>query len=165
MSGILLPDFSRLTVHWKIDNGVTIFQHDIIVIFFFDAVLFLLFSGLVTGPSFMSLSSLVLQLWQLIFTRNWPKIRKSEIPPSKFCPIPGDWGELWMPNLARLSLIKCYWVLQNARVTVLNVSELLRENQLGEIKLPPPRLELNHTHWDTLFVALLLWLHVWSLHM
>ena len=55
---------------------------------FFDVVLFLL-SGLVTGPSFMSISSLVLELWQFSFIRDWPEIRKSEIPPSEFCPISG----------------------------------------------------------------------------
>ena len=95
---------------------------------FFDVVLFLL-SSLVTGQSFMSISSLVLELWQFPFIRDWPEIRKSEIPPSEFCPISGDWGELWIPNLARMSLIECYWMLQNARVTAFTVSELLREYQ------------------------------------
>ena len=84
---------------------------------FFDVVLFLL-SSLVTGPSFMSISSLVLELWQFSFIRDWPEIRKSEIPPSEFCPISGDWGELGIPNLARMSLIKCYWMMENVRVTV-----------------------------------------------
>ena len=65
---------------------------------FFDVVLFLL-SSLVTGPSFMSISSLVLELWQFSFIRDWPEIRKSEIPPSEFCPISGYWDELWIPNL------------------------------------------------------------------
>ena len=37
--------------------------------FFFDVVLFLL-STLVTGPSFMSVSSLVLELWQFCFIRD-----------------------------------------------------------------------------------------------
>ena len=97
---------------------------------FFDVVLFLL-SSLVTGPSFMSMSSLVLELWQFSFIRDWPEIRKSEIPLSEFLPISGDWGELGMPNLARMSLIKCYWMLQNARVTAFTISELLRENQKG----------------------------------
>ena len=97
---------------------------------FFDVVLFLL-SSLVTGQSFMSISSLVLELWQFPFIRDWPEIRKSEIPPSEFCPISGDWGELWIPNLAQMSLIKCYWMLQNARVTAFTVSELLREYQKG----------------------------------
>ena len=96
---------------------------------FFDVVLFLL-SSLVTGPSFMSISSLVLELWQFSFIRDWPEIRKSEIPSSEFCPISGDWGKLWIPNLARMSLIECYWMLQNSRVTAFTVLELLRENQL-----------------------------------
>ena len=43
---------------------------------FFDIFLFLL-SSLVTGPSFMSISSLVLELWQFSFIRDWPEIRKS----------------------------------------------------------------------------------------
>ena len=93
----------------------------------FNVVLFLL-SSLVTGQSIISISSLVLELWQFSFTRDWPEIRKSEIHPSEFCPISGDWGELWIPNLARMSLIECYWMLQNAMVTALTVFELLREN-------------------------------------
>ena len=44
----------------KNDNDVIIFRHDVNVNFF-DIVLFLL-SSLVTGPSFMSISSLVLEL-------------------------------------------------------------------------------------------------------
>ena len=114
---------------------------------FFDVVLFLL-SSLVTGPSFMSISSLVLELWQFSFIRDWPEIRKSEIPPSEFCPISGDWGKLWVPNLARMSLIECYWMLQNSSVTAFTVFELLRKNQFeggAKVKLPPhspPRLGL-----------------------
>ena len=106
--------------------------------FFFDVVLFLL-SGLVTDLGFMSISSLVLELWQFSFIRNWPEIRKSEIPPSEYCPISGDWGELWIPNLARMSLLECYWMLQNSRVTAFTVFALFRENQLG-VKVTP------HTH-------------------
>ena len=92
-----------------------------------NVVLFLL-SSLVTGQSIISISSLVLELWQFSFTRDWPEIRKSEIHPSEFCPISKDWGKLWIPNLARMSLIECYWMLQNAMVTALTVFELLREN-------------------------------------
>ena len=104
---------------------------------FCDVVLFLL-SGLVTGPSFMSISSLVLELWQFSLIRDRPKIRKSEIPPSETSPISGDWGELWIPNLARMSVIKCYWMLQNSRFTAFTFFELLREKQLGEGKITPP---------------------------
>ena len=99
----------------------------------FDVVLFLL-SSLVTGSSFMSISWLVLELWGT----DWPEIQKSEIPPSKFCPISEDWGKLWIPNLTRMFLIECYWMLQNFSVTALTVFELLSENQLGGVKLPPP---------------------------
>ena len=151
MSGIRLPDGSKLAKNLKNDNDVTIFRHDVNVKFF-DAVLFLL-SSLVTGPSFMSIWSPVLELWQFSFIRDWPEIRKSELPPSEFCPTSGDWGELWIPHLARMSLIECYWMLQNSRVTAFTVFELCRENQLGGLKLPPPppRLGLNNLRIDSKF--------------
>ena len=50
---------------------------------FFDVALFLL-SSLVTVPIFMSLSSLVLELWQFLFIRDWPKIRKRDCPRLSF---------------------------------------------------------------------------------
>ena len=103
----------------------------------FDVVLFLL-SSLVTGPGFMSISSLVLELWQFSFLRDWPEIRKSEIPLSEFCPISGDWRKLWIPNLARISLIECYWMQQNSTVTAFTVFELLRENNT-----PPPSTQIR----------------------
>ena len=73
----------------------------------------------------------------IFFIRDWPEIRKLEIPPSEFCPIPGDQGNLWVPNLALMSLIGYYWMLQNSKVTAFTVLELLRENQLrGKITHP-----------------------------
>ena len=77
MFGIRLPDCSKLAVNWKSHNDVIIFLHDVIINFF-DAVLFLL-SSLVTGPSFMSISLQVLELWQFPFIRDWPEICKSEM--------------------------------------------------------------------------------------
>ena len=123
---------------------------------FFNVVLFLL-SILVTGPSLMSILSLVLELWQLYFVRDWPEIRKSEIPPSEFCPISGDWDKLWIPNLARMSLIECYWMLQNSRVTAFTIFEFLRENQLEgqNYPLPPPPLRrprLGLRRFDNSFI-------------
>ena len=112
---------------------------------FFDVVLFL-FWNLVTGPTFISISWLVLELWKFSFVRGWPEILKSEIPPSAFCPISGDWGKLGIPNLAWMSLIKCYWMLQNARITAFTVSELLRGNQKGEggeLPLPPTQIRVK----------------------
>ena len=113
---------------------------------FLDDALFFL-SSLVTGSSFMSLSFLFLEFWQFLLIKDWTDIKKLEIPPSEFVPISGDWGELEIPNLARTSLLKCSWMLQNVRATVFTVSELLTENQQGgewEVKIPyPPRLWLK----------------------
>ena len=108
---------------------------------FFNVVLFLL-SSLVSGPSFMPMSWLVQESWQFLFIRDWPEIWKSEIPPSEFWPIFGDWGKLWIPNLARMSLIKPYQMLQDARVSAFTVSELLREKQQG-VKLPPTQIRVK----------------------
>ena len=66
-SGIRLPDCSKLAAYWKNGNEVTIFQHEIIVKFF-DVDLFFL-SSLVTGPSLISISPIVLEFW-----RDWPEI-------------------------------------------------------------------------------------------
>ena len=111
----------------------------------FDLALFLLWS-LVTAPSFVSISSLVLKLSQFSFIRDWPEIRKSEIPPSEFWPNL-ETRELDIPNLARMSLMKCYWMLKNVRVTAFTVSEFLRENQQERVgveegvKLPQIRVK------------------------
>ena len=95
---------------------------------FFHVSVFIL-SSLVTDLGFMSISWLVLELWKFWFIKDRPEIRKSKIPPSRFCPIFRDWGQLEILISARMSLIKSYWMLQNARVTTVTVSELLRENQ------------------------------------
>ena len=79
----------------------------------------------------MSISSLVLELWQFTFIRNWPEIQKLEIPPSEFGPEFGNWGELRIPNLTHMFLMKFYLMLQNSRVKAFTISELLRENQQG----------------------------------
>ena len=80
---ILISGFEA--INWKNDNGVTISLHNVIV-HFFDVVSFLL-SSLVTHTSFISISWLVLYLWQFSFIRDWREIWKLEIPPSEFCPI------------------------------------------------------------------------------
>ena len=56
----------------------------------------------------------------------------------EFCPISWDWDKLGIPNLPRTSLVKCYWTLQNTRVIVFTVSELLREIQQGGKITPAP---------------------------
>ena len=59
---------------------------------FFHVDVFLL-SSLVTGSSYISLSQLVLELWQFFFIKDWPEIRKSKMPQSEFCPISRGWNE------------------------------------------------------------------------
>ena len=61
---------------------------------FFDVVLFLL-SSLATGSSFIPISSLVLELWQFTFIRDWPEIRKWEIP-----------AFLVLPNILRMGQVR-----------------------------------------------------------
>ena len=115
---------------------------------FFDGVLLFL-SSWGTSQRFMSISSVVLELWQFSFIRDWLEIQKLEIPPSPFYPISGDWGKLGIPNLARMSLIDCYYMLQNSRVLIFTIFELLRENQLGDKitptpnPLPPPHIRIK----------------------
>ena len=111
------------------------------LIFFFDVAVFLL-SSLVTGSSFMLISLLVLELWQFLYVMDWPEIRKSETPTSEFYPMSRDWDIVAIPKWVRMSLIRCYWMLQNARIVSFTVSELSRENQQG-IKLHPTQIRVN----------------------
>ena len=147
------PEFRKMTMTSHFSDMTSTWT-------FLDVVLFLL-SNLVTDRSFMSISSLVLELWQFFFIRDWPEIWKSEIPPSDFCSISGDWGELWVPNLARMSLIECYWMLQNSRVTAFTVLELLRENHLGGKIIPPPTQIRVKCFWR--HVQMILFLDIYKL--
>ena len=104
---------------------------------FFDVVLFLL-SSLFTGPSLMS-TSLVLELWQFSFIRDWLEIRK--YPHLSFAQYL-ETGASYRYQIWQMSLINCDWMLQNSRVTAFTAFELLRENQLGGITPLPPRLGL-----------------------
>ena len=95
VSGTRLPDCSKLAINLKNDNGITIFRHDVIIKFFWRCrvplVKFSLWSkfhiNIVTGS----------------IIRNWPEIRKSEIPASEFYPIIPPPPP---PSLSRLGLIK-----------------------------------------------------------
>ena len=139
VSKIRPPDCSKLDKNAKNGDDVTIFDMTSLS-FFFCVVLFFL-SSLLTGSSFMSISSLALELWQFSSISDWPDIRKSELPPSEFCPISGDWGELWILNLKRMSLIQCYSILRISRV-----SSFCRFCQLGgggKIPPDPSRLGLR----------------------
>ena len=142
MSGIRPPDCSKLVKNPKNSNDVTIFRNDVNVKMFWHCFVSLIkFSYWSKFHVNIFIGS---EIMTIFFIRDWPEIRKLEIPTSKFCPISGDWDELWIPHLARMSLIECYWMLQNSRVTAFTVFKLLRENQLGgKITPTPPRLGLK----------------------
>ena len=135
----------RIAPNWPYIRKITMTSEFVDMTSFskvFYVVLFLL-SSLVTSVNLMSISSLVLELWQSSFIRDWPEIRKSEIPPCEFCPISGDWGKSGIPNLTQISLIKCYWMLQNARITAFTVSE---KNQVFSQNVTHPVTGFNS--WD-----------------
>ena len=132
-SGIRLPDGCKLAISKKKGNDVTILRNGVLVKLWRCCRVSHVIS-LVTGSSFMLILWLVLGL----FIKDWSETRKSEIPPSKFFPKSGDWDKLGKTILARISVIKRYWTLQNARVTAFTVSELLRENQQGKGKITYP---------------------------
>ena len=95
--GIWLPHGCKLAINWEKDNDVKIFwYYDIVSSFRRWCVSLVLFSYwskfhvscLVTGPSFMSISWLVLELWEFLFIQYWAEIWKWEILPSE---IPNLW--------------------------------------------------------------------------
>ena len=91
---------------------------------------------LVSGASFMAVSLLFLEFWQLLFI--WPEIWKLKIPLLEFCQISGDQSKL------RMCLMKIYLTLQNARFAAFTVSRLCQRENLhcGE-NTPTHRLRLK----------------------
>ena len=134
----------------KNNKDAIIFRHDVILKFswrcFVSRVKLSYWSkfhvNVVTGSGVMTIS----------FVRDWPEIWKLEITLSEFSPKSADWSDIGIPNLAKMYLTKCCWILQNARVTAFTVSELLKENQQG-VKLPPappPSTQIRsskHSSW------------------
>ena len=131
-SRIWLPDCSRLAINWKHDNDVTVCGHDVIVKVFWGC--FVSHVKLVTGLNFMSISSVVLELWQFSFLRNWPEIQKLEILPSEIWSIFENWGELRIQNFVQMFLMKFYWMLQSVGLTTFIFSKSLRKKQQGGLK-------------------------------
>ena len=128
MSGIRPPDCSKLAKNPKNDNDVTIFRHDVNVKFFWRCFVSLVkFSywskfhvNIITGSGIIT----------IFFCKELA--RNPEIGNTPVWVLPKIWRQVWIPNLARMFLIECYLMLQNAMVTAFTIFELLRENQLGE---------------------------------
>ena len=89
---------------------------------FFDVILLLL-SSLVSGPSFMGISSMVLELWQFTFIRDWPEIgntlvwvlldiwRLGRVRDPKLCK---DVSDEMLLNVAKCQGygFYCFWVIK-----------------------------------------------------
>ena len=73
--------------------------------------------------------------------------RKPEVGNTSVWDFANIWrrGKWWMPNLSRVFLMICYWILQNSRVAVITVSELLREKPAGGklTSLPTPQIRVK----------------------
>ena len=104
--------------------------------FFFDIAESFLWS-LVAGPSFMSISLLILELWQLSHVRNWPEIRKMEI----LGVLPGDWR------------LRNFWRLGQASYTKFGTN-IFSEMLLNAVKSRDPAFTLlrmfpdRHFAWN-----------------
>ena len=129
------PEIGKMTMMSQFSNMMSQFSNIIIKFFwhcFFSLTVLSYWSkfhvNIITG------SGVVAIFFYKGVTRN-PEIGNNPI-----WVLPNIWrlGQVGIPNLARMSLIKCYWMLQNDRVTAFTVSELLREIQQGGVKLPPP---------------------------
>ena len=96
-----------MQVNWKNNIDVTIFRHGAIVIFYDVAVFPLLnlsySSNMIFGPVVMTI------FVYKVLTRN-PKIGNT---PVWVLPNISRLGKLRMPNYARISRMKSYWMLQN----------------------------------------------------
>ena len=140
VSRIRPPDCSKLVKNPKNGNVITIFRHDVNIKFFWRCFVCLVnFSywskfhvNIMTGSGIMKIF-----LYKGL-TRN-PKIGNTPV-----WVLPNVWrlGRVMDTHLARMSLIECYWMLQNSGVTAFTVFELSKENQLGGegggITPPPP---------------------------
>ena len=138
MSGIRPQDCSKLGKNPKNNNDVTIFRHDVNVKFFWRY-----FVSLVKF-NYWSKFQYHHWFWQFSFIRDRPEIRKSEILPSEFCPKSGDWDESWIRNLAWMSLIQCYWMLQNTRVTSFTVWVIKGKPTNQQTPPPPNQIRVNY---------------------
>ena len=109
---IQLPDCSKLAINRKNDIDITIFSHDAIVNFIWCCrVSFVKFSYWSRFHVNIIIDSRVLTIFLYKgLTRN----QEIGNTPPEFCPISRDWGKLGIPNLTRMPLMKCYWMLKNA---------------------------------------------------
>ena len=105
-SWIWLPDGLKVAMNWKSDNEFTIRWHYVIVKLFWRCFIsFVKFSywckfqdNVITGSGIMI----------IFFYQGLTRNLENKIASSEFCTISGNRGELEIPNLERMFLIKRY---------------------------------------------------------
>ena len=140
MSRIQLPECYILAKHWKNDDDITTCWHNVIVKFFWCCFVSLVklsywskfYANIITFSGVMTI------FFYKGLTRN-PEIGNT---PVWVLPSIRRLGQVRDTRFGTNSLITCYWMLQNTRVTAFTVSELLMENQQGGLS-PPSRLGLR----------------------
>ena len=157
MSRIRPPDCSKLAKSPKNDNEVTTFRHDVSVKFFWRCFVFLVnfnywskfHVNIITGSGIITIS-----VYKGL-TRN------PEIGNTLVWVLPNIWrlGQVMDAKFGTNVSNRCYWMLQNSRVTACIVFVLLRENQLGggEKITHPTQIRVNPTsiHGFMFFVSIL----------
>ena len=138
-SGIRLLDCSKLPMNHINDDDVKIFRHNVIANFFkFVFVSHVRLSYWSTFHANIITLSVVMTIFFYKRLNGNPEMENSQ---SEFCPISRDWDMLGILNFAGMSAMKCYWMLENARVTAFTVSE--GNPTVGVKLLPPPTIKLN----------------------
>ena len=142
-SGIWSPDCSKLAKNLKNNNNVTISWHDVIGKVFWRGLVSLvkIRYWLKFHVNITTVSGITTTFFYNGLTRN-PEI--GNIPVWVLSNIWRLWEVMKMNNLARMTLIECYWMLQNSSVTASTVFELLRENQLDPLHSPPKITPCSH---------------------
>ena len=125
----LFTSCAQSTINWKNDNDVIFCWHDAIIECFWRWRV-----SLVKLSYWLNFNvSIIAGSWimKLVYKRLTINPEIGSTPPSEFCPISGDRGKLGVPNLAGMSLMKSYLMLQNASSAAFTftVSELVRENR------------------------------------
>ena len=130
----------KLTINWKKNNEVIICQRDFIAKLFWRC--HIPFIKLVTGPSLMAIPLLFLKIRKLLYIKEMNKNRNLKIKNAlpEFCLISEDWSNSGISNWAWMFLMTSYLMLLNARFKAFTISEVLRKNYQGEVKIPSPNI-------------------------
>ena len=120
VSGIQLPDCSKLVITWKLDNDICRF--DVIVNFFWSCRV-----SLVKFSDWSEFHVNIMTAYGVTtifvykgFTRNPDLI--NIVPSSEFCPISGDWDRLGIWNLA--------WHMQVSEIYLSYIDNALLSNNV-----------------------------------